>query len=90
MRVEHYRDLILRAVKDGDDERIDLLAAHLIDCETAKQLLRAKGYGTAGMSLSSTARLVSDASAESVLASAKVNSFDLHNDRPERVCRMVR
>jgi hypothetical protein len=52
-----YRAEILRAVlgdkandcKVVDIERLNTIAAHLVDCEDAKAILRAKGYGTADM-----------------------------------------
>jgi fructose 1,6-bisphosphatase len=52
-----YRAEILRAVmgdhanvcKVANIERLNQIAAHLVDCEDAKAILRAKGYGAAGM-----------------------------------------
>lgn len=54
----HYRDLIIRAVDAADGRTLDLIVSHVIDAERAKQILRANGYGVAGMSSSATAALV--------------------------------
>jgi hypothetical protein len=44
-----------------DNERLlELLSAHLEECDLAKQILRDKGYGCTGMSIVETARLVPD------------------------------
>jgi hypothetical protein len=58
MQPRHYRDLIVRAVRESDTQLVDMLVAHLVDAERAKQVLRAKGYGEAGMSASATAAQV--------------------------------
>lgn len=62
MNALHYRDLILRAVADKNDDLIDSIAAHLADCERAKELLRIKGYGLTGTPINVMARLVPEAS----------------------------
>jgi hypothetical protein len=62
--VDVYRAEILRAVmgehantcKVANVERLNQIAAHLVDCEDAKSILRAKGYGAAGMSFVELAR----------------------------------
>lgn len=54
----HYRDLIIRAVDAVDGRTLDLIVSHVIDAERTKQILRANGYGVAGMSSSATAALV--------------------------------
>jgi hypothetical protein len=62
--VDVYRAEILRAVlgshanesKVANIERLNQIAAHLVDCEDAKSILRAKGYGAAGMSFVELAR----------------------------------
>ena len=54
MQKLHYRDLILRAVRERDWSRLDMIAAQLDDAERAREILRAKGYGEPGMSASST------------------------------------
>jgi fructose 1,6-bisphosphatase len=62
--VDVYRAEILRAVlgaganesKVVNIERLNQIAAHLVDCEDAKSILRAKGYGAAGMSFVELAR----------------------------------
>jgi len=59
-----YLAEILRAVlgdkanecKVADIERLNTIAAHLVDCEEAKAILRAKGCGTAGMTFVELAR----------------------------------
>ena len=59
-----YRAEILRAVlgdkantcKVANVERLNQIAAHLVDCEDAKSILRAKGYGAAGMTFVELAR----------------------------------
>jgi hypothetical protein len=62
--IDVYRAEILRAVlgaganesKVANIERLNQIAAHLVDCEDAKSILRAKGYGAAGMSFVELAR----------------------------------
>lgn len=62
--VDVYRAEILRAVmgdsantcKVANIERLNQIAAHLVDCEDAKSILRAKGYGAAGMTFVELAR----------------------------------
>jgi hypothetical protein len=61
MHAGHYRDLIVRAVQTENEEMLEAIAAHLADCEHAKEILRAKGYGTTGMSVDAMARLVCEA-----------------------------
>ena len=59
-----YRAEILRAVlgdaanesKVANIERLNQIAEHLVDCEDAKSILRAKGYGAAGMTFVELAR----------------------------------
>lgn len=59
-----YRAEILRAVmgehantcKVANIERLNAIADHLVDCEDAKSILRAKGYGAAGMTFVELAR----------------------------------
>jgi hypothetical protein len=58
MHAGHYRDLIVKAVMDENDELLDSIAAHLAACEQAKQILCAKGYGGAGLPIDGAARLV--------------------------------
>ena len=58
MNPRHYRDMIVRAVGEHDGKTLDLIVGHVIDAERAKQILRANGYGVAGMSSSATAALV--------------------------------
>jgi hypothetical protein len=61
MKSLHYRDLIVRAVCERDHETLTQLASQLIDAERAREILRAKGYGAAGLSASATAAQVPDA-----------------------------
>ncbi len=58
MHALYYIDLMVRAVTGGDSETLASLGQHLEDCEEAKQILRAKGYGCTGMPVGATARLV--------------------------------
>jgi fructose 1,6-bisphosphatase len=59
-----YRAEILRAVlgeranesRVANIERLNQIAAHLVDCEDAKMILRAKGYGAAGQTFVELAR----------------------------------
>lgn len=59
-----YRAEILRAVmgdkanevKVSDIERLNQIAEHLATCEEAQSIIRAKGYGTAGMTFIELAR----------------------------------
>ncbi len=62
MQPRHYRELILRAVRERDGKQLDQLAAQLQDAERAREILRAKGYGTTGTSASATAAMVPCAS----------------------------
>ena len=58
MHIDHYRDVIIRAVLDGNDDLIDSIAARLADSAEALLILRANGYGGSGMTVSATARQV--------------------------------
>lgn len=58
MNPRHYRDMIIRAVGEHDGKTLDLIVSHVIDAERAKEILRANGYGIAGLSSSATARPV--------------------------------
>lgn len=63
-----YTAEILRAVlgkgagdmKVEDPARLAQIADHLAECEEAKRILRAKGYGFAGASVADVARSVPD------------------------------
>lgn len=61
MNPRHYRDMIIRAVDEHDGKTLDKIVDHVIDAERAKQILRANGYGVAGMNSSATAALVPQA-----------------------------
>lgn len=58
MLQHHYRDLIQRAVLAKDDRQLELIAAQFADAVRAREILRAKGYGTSGMTASATAAQV--------------------------------
>ena len=58
MNPRHYRDLIVRAVGEADGKTLGLIVGHVMDAERAKEILRANGYGVAGLSASATAALV--------------------------------
>jgi hypothetical protein len=58
MKLHHYRDMFVRAINETDGATLDKLVTALIQAETAKQILRAKGYGECGMPIDATARLV--------------------------------
>lgn len=58
MQRQHYRDMILRAVRERDWQRLDMIVAQLDDAQRAREILRAKGYGESGMSASATAAQV--------------------------------
>lgn len=51
---------IAKLAADPDTAQLAALADHLAACETAKQILRAKGYGTTGQAIDVTARQVLD------------------------------
>lgn len=61
MKPHHYREMIVRAVEGNDTDTLDKLVDALRQAEAGKQILRAKGYGEAGMAIDATARLVPDA-----------------------------
>ncbi|WP_425253834.1 hypothetical protein ACPJXG_07455 [Janthinobacterium sp. NFX145] len=61
MNPRHYRELIVRAVGEADGKTLGLIVEHVVDAERAKEILRASGYGVAGMSRSATAALVPQA-----------------------------
>lgn len=54
----YYRNMILEAVKENDRKTLDALANNLAEAEESLSMLRAKGYGTHGMSVAATARQV--------------------------------
>ncbi len=56
MNVHQWRDLIVSASRNPDDAQLDSLARHLAECETAKSILRAKGYGKPGQTIDVTVR----------------------------------
>ncbi|MGK5044915.1 hypothetical protein ACQ4WP_03310 [Janthinobacterium sp. GB4P2] len=58
MNPRHYRDMIIRAVGEPDGKTLGLIVEHVVDAERAKEILRANGYGVAGLPASATAALV--------------------------------
>lgn len=60
MNERYYRILIFRSVRGGDGTLLTKIAAHMADWEEAKQMLIAKGYGTAAMKAGDIVRLVPD------------------------------
>lgn len=60
MTPRSYRDLVLRAATERNGKTMDLLIAQLTDAERAREILRAKGYGSSGMTASATAAQVPD------------------------------
>jgi len=61
MKPLHYRDLIARAVHERDEDTLNQLVEQLMDAERAREILRAKGYGAAGVSAAATAAQVPEA-----------------------------
>lgn len=51
---------IAKLAADPDTSQLEALADHLAACETAKRILRAKGYGATGQAIDVTARQVPD------------------------------
>jgi hypothetical protein len=60
MQTRHYRELIVRAVRERDGATLDKIIAQITDAERAREILRAKGYGSTGLSASATAAQVPD------------------------------
>ncbi|HEX8615653.1 MAG TPA: hypothetical protein VF800_30595 [Telluria sp.] len=58
MKQHHWHDLIVRAVEAKDETTINSLAQHLAECEQAKQILQAKGYGAQGQGVAAVAAQV--------------------------------
>lgn len=54
----HWYSLIVRAVESKDSTTIASLAQHLAECEKAKQILQAKGYGAQGQGVAAVAAQV--------------------------------
>ena len=51
MNSHQWKALIVGAVNNPDEDQLDSLAAHLAECELAKGILRARGYGKSGQSI---------------------------------------
>lgn len=60
MNARRYKDFLMRAFHDTDKSTLDSIAEHLVDCEQAKQMMIAKGYGTAAMKAGAIVRMVPD------------------------------
>ena len=58
MNAEAYKAAVLKAVTDDDMEFIELVAKILEMADTAKAILRYKGYGQTGLDLLETCKLV--------------------------------
>ncbi len=58
MKTHHYREMIIRAVEGKDDDTLMKLVDAIRQAESAKSMLRQKGYGSSGMTIEATARLV--------------------------------
>lgn len=61
MKSRHFVELIERAVVSSNRTQLSLIAAQLHDAQRAREILRAKGYGTTGTSASATAAQVPNA-----------------------------
>ena len=61
MKQHHYRDLVRRAVLSSDSRQLGQIVVQLTDAERAREILRAKGYGSTGMNASATAAQVPEA-----------------------------
>ena len=61
MKIQSWRDLIVRAAHGDDDTLLEALAHHLVACEAAKRILRSKGYGSIGQPVDLTAAQVPNA-----------------------------
>jgi hypothetical protein len=60
MTPHQYRQLLDRAIQDGNSELLDACCAVLAENEAAKEILHRNGYGTAKMPIDAMARLVPD------------------------------
>lgn len=58
MIASQWFDVIVGAVNNPAPDQLNALAQHLSQCEEAKTLLRAKGYGMAGQPIHETMRQV--------------------------------
>ncbi len=58
MNIQHYRDMVIRALNSGDDDRINHIVNAVVEAEAAKGILRALGYGAPGQTIEAVARLV--------------------------------
>lgn len=64
MRHLDYVDMVTRAVHASNPDQLHNIARQLADNESAKSILRAKGYGTVGTSAAGAARAVPTAKVE--------------------------
>lgn len=58
MKQRHYHSMIVRAVEGKDEDMLGKIVDAIRQAESAKSILRQLGYGTTGMSIDATARLV--------------------------------
>lgn len=56
MKAKGWKNIIIGTTYD--DNQLQLLAKHLEEADSAKQLLRDKGYGWGGLSLLKTVELI--------------------------------
>jgi len=56
VRQHEWMRHIVKLATDPDTSQLAALADHLAVCETAKQILRAKGYGATGQAIDATVR----------------------------------
>lgn len=51
MNQHQWQSLIVAAASSPDTAQLESLAAHLAECEIAKSILRAKGWGKTGSTI---------------------------------------
>lgn len=61
MNNDQWKAMIVGAVNNPDDAQLSSLARHLAECEEAKTILRHKGYGVTGQSITDAVKLVGEA-----------------------------
>lgn len=63
MKAADWQAFIMRAVEEyaaGKPDNLQRIAAHLEMCDSAKQVLRDRGYGWTGLDILQTAQMVTD------------------------------
>lgn len=58
MNIQHYRDMVIRALDSGDEDRLNHIVNAVVEAEAAKGILVALGYGSPDQTIVSMARLV--------------------------------